>query len=107
MAGWWGPVVAWEERSNLRGVPMSETFHVFAVTGDDVVRFELDGALASEPQQLLGGVGARALAVDPRDPRRLYVGTLDDGLYASDDGGQSWRAPDRGLEDDRVLSVAV
>ncbi len=86
---------------------MPERSRVFALTGDDVVRFELDGAQASDPSSLLRVVGARCLAIDPRDPDRLYVGTLDSGLYASDDGGLSWRDDNDGLEDLRVLSVAV
>ena len=86
---------------------MRERSRVFALTGDDVVRFELDGARASDPSSLLRGVGARCLAIDPRDPDRLYVGTLDSGLYASDDGGLSWRDGNDGLDHRRVLSVAV
>ena len=47
------------------------------------------------------------VAVDPRDPRRVYVGTFDDGLYFSEDGGRTWRQDERGLGDRRVLSLAV
>jgi photosystem II stability/assembly factor-like uncharacterized protein len=86
---------------------MRERSRVFAVTGDDVVRFELAGTHARDPLSLLRGVGARCLAIDPHDPDRLYVGTLERGLYASDDGGLTWTSPDTGLEDSRVLSVAV
>lgn len=69
--------------------------------------FTLAGAQAAEPDVLLEGIAARCLAVDPRDPRRVYVGTFDQGLYASDDGGASWRRDEQGLEDRRVMSVAV
>ena len=86
---------------------MPKRSQVFALTGDDVVRFELDGAKASDPRSLLRGVGARCLAIDPRDPDRLCVGTLDSGLYTSDDGGLTWRDDNDGLDDRRVLSVAV
>jgi photosystem II stability/assembly factor-like uncharacterized protein len=86
---------------------MSERSRVFAVTGDDVVRFTVNGAVGSDAESLLGGVGARCIAVDPRDPARVYVGTFDGGLYGSDDGGGSWRRAGVGLEDRRVLSVAV
>jgi photosystem II stability/assembly factor-like uncharacterized protein len=86
---------------------MSERSRVFALTGDDVVRFELRDAQASDPQSLLRGVKARCLAVDPHDPQRLCVGTADSGLYASDDGGLTWRGDEHGLSDRRVLSVAV
>lgn len=76
----------------------------FAVTGEDVVRFAL---VASPPEAVLQGVGARCIAVDPRDPQRVYVGTLDGGLYSSHDGGTTWRQDEHGLADRRVMSVAV
>jgi photosystem II stability/assembly factor-like uncharacterized protein len=83
---------------------VSERTRIFAVTGDDVARFALE---AGEPELVLRGIGARCVAVDPRDPERVYVGTFDDGLYATDDGGSTWRQDERGLADRRVMSVAV
>jgi photosystem II stability/assembly factor-like uncharacterized protein len=82
---------------------MAEPTRIFAVTGDDVIRFSLNG----DQMTLLEGIGAQCVAVDPRDPDRVYVGTLDDGLYATRDGGATWRQPERGLDDRRVMSVAV
>ena len=61
---------------------VSEDIGIFAVTGEDVARFTLAGG---DAEVVLRGVGARCIAVDPRDPDRVYVGTFDDGLYASDD----------------------
>ncbi len=86
---------------------MPDRFCLYALSGDDVVRLTLDGATASEPESLLSGVEARCLAIDPHDPERLYVGTFDRGLFASEDGGRSWRSDGGGMADDRVLSVAV
>ena len=86
---------------------MGERSRVFVVTGDEVVRFTLEGRRTGEPEALLRGVRARCLAVDPHDPDRVYVGTLDRGLHASEDGGRTWRNDERGLNDHRVLSVAV
>jgi photosystem II stability/assembly factor-like uncharacterized protein len=37
-----------------------------------------------------GGGDVRSLGYDPRDPRRIYLGTADGVLYRSDDGGVSW-----------------
>lgn len=37
------------------------------------------------------GGDVRALAPDPRDPNRIYLGTSDGVLYRSDDGGLHWR----------------
>jgi photosystem II stability/assembly factor-like uncharacterized protein len=50
--------------------------------------------------------GARCLAVDPNDPDAVYVGTSDEGLFRSSDGGRSW---DRlsGVAYPRVTAVAV
>jgi photosystem II stability/assembly factor-like uncharacterized protein len=86
---------------------MADRARVFAVTGDEVARFTLDGADAHDAQSLLDGVGARCVAVDPANPDRVYVGTLDDGLYASQDGGLTWDRGGDGLADRRVLSLAV
>jgi photosystem II stability/assembly factor-like uncharacterized protein len=54
----------------------------------------------------LEGRGARCLAVDPEDPDTLYVGTTDDGLFRSEDGGEGWERI-LGIEHPRVTSVAV
>ena len=86
---------------------MSERVRIFAVTGDDVVSFTVEGQAASEPVVLLRSAGAQCIAVDPHDPDRLYVGTFDNGLLASDDGGRGWRQGGDGLPDTRVMSVAV
>jgi photosystem II stability/assembly factor-like uncharacterized protein len=47
------------------------------------------------------------VAVDPSDPRRVYVGTMERGMLVSDDGGTSWREAGPGIPEARVLSVAV
>ncbi|HEY4427812.1 MAG TPA: hypothetical protein VGN08_06380 [Solirubrobacteraceae bacterium] len=83
---------------------MAERVRVFAVTGDDVVAFSL---AARESDVVLGGVGARCVAVDPRDPDRVYVGTFDGGVHTTEDGGATWRQDEQGLSDRRVMSVAV
>jgi photosystem II stability/assembly factor-like uncharacterized protein len=85
----------------------TENIAVLGATGEDVVRLELNGGRAARTRVLVSGVGAQRLALDPRDPARMYVGTLDDGLYASADGGRTWRNDNPGLADRRVMSVAV
>ncbi len=37
----------------------------------------------------LGG-DVRSLVIDPQDPQRLYIGTLDGQIYTSTDGGLEW-----------------
>jgi photosystem II stability/assembly factor-like uncharacterized protein len=83
------------------------TAMLFALTGDDVARIELDWPAAGEPEVVLRGVGARCIAVDPHDPMRLYVGTFDNGLCVSRDAGQTWSQPADGPVEPRVLSLAV
>ena len=36
------------------------------------------------------GGDVRSLAVDPKDPQRLYFGTIDGQLYTSKDGARTW-----------------
>ena len=50
--------------------------------------------------------GARCLAVDPTDPDTMYVGTSDEGLFKSSDGGGSWERLS-GVVHPRITSVAV
>ena len=54
----------------------------------------------------LDGRGARCLAVDPTDPKTLFVGTTDEGLFKSVNGGGSWEEMS-GIEHPRVTALAV
>jgi photosystem II stability/assembly factor-like uncharacterized protein len=54
------------------------------------------------------GGDVRELAADPRDPRRIYLGTADGIVYRSDDGGMKWRRlspgfPHRGASLDEIV----
>jgi len=49
----------------------------------------------------------RCLAVDPTRDGRLYGGSFDNGLWISDDEGDTWYPAGEGITHDRVLSVAV
>jgi photosystem II stability/assembly factor-like uncharacterized protein len=54
------------------------------------------------------GGNVRALAADPNNPQRIYLGTADGLLYRSDDGGQHWRRlspgfPLRGCSLDEIV----
>ncbi len=86
---------------------MPESTHIFVVTGDEVVRLTLTGERAHDARTVLTVVAPRCVAVDPHDPNRVYVGTFDDGLYATADGGETWRESWQGVVDRRVMSVAV
>ena len=86
---------------------MAERVRVFALTGDGVARFTLDGDRIADVEAVLAGADARCVATDPHGSERVYVGTFDSGLYVSADAGASWRPSGDGLHDRRVLSVAV
>jgi photosystem II stability/assembly factor-like uncharacterized protein len=77
------------------------------VTGDAVARLKLGDGHRVDQALSLEGSGAQCVAVDPQDPHRVYAGTFDGGIYVSDDGGESWRASSVGLDDNRVLALAV
>jgi hypothetical protein len=86
---------------------MAESARVHAITDEGLASFMLNGANSAEPSAHLAGSGARCVAVDPLDPLRVYVGTMDRGLFFSDDGGTDWREAGADIADSRVLSVAV
>src|SRR5699024_8871633 len=48
-----------------------------------------------------------ALAVDQYRKERMYAGTCDNGLWMSDDVGETWRQAGSGIAHDRVISVSV
>ena len=76
---------------------------IYAATGDAFAAIPLDAP--AEVALSLERSGARCLAVDPRDGDRVYVGTFDDGVCVTEDGGQTWR--ESAPKDPRVLSLAV
>ncbi|WP_227002529.1 WD40/YVTN/BNR-like repeat-containing protein [Salicibibacter kimchii] len=47
------------------------------------------------------------LAADPTRPGRLYGRTFDDGLWISNDSGETWVPAGPGISHNRVMSVAV
>jgi photosystem II stability/assembly factor-like uncharacterized protein len=87
--------------SCLTGEGGSEMVRLYAA-GDKAVAVIENGGV----ELALEGGGARCVAVDPRDPDTLYVGTSDEGLFKSEDGGRGWERLS-GVEHPRVTSVAV
>jgi hypothetical protein len=72
------------------------------VAGGNAVSVIEDGSVETG----LDGRGARCLALDPQDPDTLYVGTSDEGIFKSEDGGRTWEKLS-GIEHPRVTVVAV
>ena len=56
--------------------------------------------------RLPNGPGPRAIVVDPNQPMRVYAASQD-GVYRSDDAGQSWTPANEGLEGRQVASLAL
>lgn len=52
-----------------------------------------DVALYADDWRATGPPGGdvRSLVVDPKDPERFYLGTLDGQIYVSNDGAKSWQ----------------
>jgi 7,8-dihydropterin-6-yl-methyl-4-(beta-D-ribofuranosyl)aminobenzene 5'-phosphate synthase len=59
--------------------------------GHNVLRSIDGGRSWASIHRGLETLSAHAVAVDPNDPQRLYVGTVE-SIYRSIDGGQSWQA---------------
>lgn len=81
----------------------------------DILWRSTDGAASWQPigrfpPKILGWQANQvyALAVDPRDPARVYVGLVyPDNLMRSDDAGATWTRVTKGLGAGAVTSIAI
>ena len=48
----------------------------------------------------LRGTSPQCLSFDPTNPNRAYCGTFGNGLYKTDDGGQTWASIEMKEEED-------
>ena len=79
---------------------------IYVATGDALaVIGRLDGGWSAA--LALVGKQTYCLAADPRRPERVYCGTFGQGLWRSEDAGQSWRPAGPGIESEAVTAVAV
>src|SRR5229473_7743060 len=53
------------------------------------------------------GAEPQCLAVDSQRPQQVYCGTFDQGLWRSENAGESWEHVGAGIEQQSVTSVAV
>lgn len=51
--------------------------------------------------------GVMSLAIDPSDPRRLYVGTDGGSVFRTTDAGASWQVVSRGFPGHQVMDLAI
>jgi photosystem II stability/assembly factor-like uncharacterized protein len=77
---------------------------LYGATGNAIARLD-EGAGGWQAELSLEGSGAQCLAVDPRDPDRVFAGLREHGVRRSRDGGRSW--DDVGLPQPGVFSLAV
>lgn len=77
-----------------------------ASTGEAVVRLDSDDGSTWTSTPMLKDCGAQCIPVDPADPGHLFAGTLDQGVFRSSDGGDSWQAAGAGIPHSRVMSIA-
>src|SRR5581483_1390979 len=78
-----------EERS-----AMSTSAAVHLATQSGWYRFEPRGQGWEPVERALTYWNMTCLAVDPVDPRHVYLGTEHSGIFESRDGGATWRRPD-------------
>jgi photosystem II stability/assembly factor-like uncharacterized protein len=57
---------------------------------DSVIMIESSKTGWKKMRESLKGTHPQCIAFDPDNPNRAYCGTLDGGLWKTDDGGQSW-----------------
>ncbi len=64
---------------------------VYAAADTGLYRSDDAGRTWQLASQGLPEGGVAALALDPREPQRLYAAVPAGGLYVSEDGARSWR----------------
>ncbi|MCC6771954.1 MAG: exo-alpha-sialidase [Gemmatimonadaceae bacterium] len=45
-----------------------------------------------------GGLGLHTILLDPKDPKRITIAISAAGAFRSDDGGETWKAANKGLQ---------
>lgn len=59
-------------------------------------------------RESLKGTNPQSIAFDPRNPNRAYCGTFGNGLWKTDDGGQTWNSIGKDvIANPYVMSVSV
>jgi hypothetical protein len=69
---------------------------------DDGATWSLVRSLFNHPHRPrwmpgLGGLALHTIVLDPTNPRRIYVAISAGGVYATEDGGETWEARNRGI----------
>ena len=80
---------------------------LFATTSQAVARIDSNDGERFETTIMLHQSRAQCVAVDPANPDRVYIGTFDDGVYRTLDGGETWTQVGGDIPHSRVLSIAI
>ncbi|MHB8766325.1 MAG: WD40/YVTN/BNR-like repeat-containing protein, partial [Deferrisomatales bacterium] len=101
--GAWQRVEALGQRELVGLVESGERLVVASARGEVLTSDDRGATWHPATQGLVGRYGhpvrdVLCLAVDPADPRRLYLGAAAQGPFESRDGGRSWRLLFEGLE---------
>jgi photosystem II stability/assembly factor-like uncharacterized protein len=49
-----------------------------------------------------GGMGLHTILIDPTNPRRMYIAISSAGAFRTDDGGETWKAINKGLRSEYI-----
>ncbi|MBV8151997.1 MAG: hypothetical protein JOY59_10605, partial [Candidatus Eremiobacteraeota bacterium] len=86
---------------------MARQADIFIASQDGVFRGRVNAALANlEPSGLEGCGTVLAIAIDNRNPDRLYAATRRGGFFRSDDRGRTWDEKNDGLIYKEAWSIA-
>lgn len=86
-------------------VDRSDSRRIFAATEEGLL-MSRDAGETWMPAGLRGKE-IRAIVQDPEQPEVLWVGTENDGVFRSSDGGRTWRQRSVGLKHHTVYAIAI
>ena len=75
--------------------------------GSDSVYLSRDDGQNWTWREIGPGIQPQTLAIDPQSPNTLYLGTREQGVFWSDDGGDSWASSNTGLKDQTIQQLLV
>ncbi len=88
-------------RTTLGDFPPGPSFGMFKSTDGGESWQEINVGLRTS------FMNVNCIAVHPRNPDIVYIGTWRDGVFRTDDGGGSWVEKNNGLESSDICSLAI
>ncbi|WP_247002549.1 WD40/YVTN/BNR-like repeat-containing protein [Halosolutus gelatinilyticus] len=74
---------------------------------DRLLAFESETTNGWKTTAALEGYDLECVAASPERPDRSFVGTFENGLFRSRDGGETFEPIDTGIDSEAVMSVAI